>query len=162
MLGQSRCSINWIRTIYIYARNKTDLTMLVTASDILLQIMRYKDKNYFLPGVFHNSETLHSTGYDYTIFLETRSQNFHQIFKGIHCFSKRVKNHWPRGIICFTWSFTEPNSDVWWSQKSLFKNKSCSRVGLVVEGGLIKIPNLVPKTPLLSHRPPCYPGMYHC
>lgn len=51
--------------------------MLVTASDILLQIMRYKDKNYFLPGVFHNSETLPSTGCDYTIFLETRSQNFH-------------------------------------------------------------------------------------
>lgn len=29
--------------------------------------------------------------------------------------------------------------------KCLLKIKSCSRLGLVVEGGLIKMPNLVPK-----------------
>ena len=36
--------------------------------------------------------------------------------------SPKVKNHWPRDIICLHLSYTEPNYVVWWSQKCVFKN----------------------------------------
>ena len=36
--------------------------------------------------------------------------------------SPKVKNHWPRDIICLHLSYIEPNYVVWWSQKRVFKN----------------------------------------